>query len=211
MARRRAQLERATEHLGPLAHPGQPEAAPVGGRRVEAGSPVGDDQLQPVLDGPQPDLDLAPTGVPGRVRQRLLQGPVERDLDRQPDLVWRRVDAQADRGPGLPLVIADRPLGDLLDRERLQLGQPQPARDRPDLAQRLPHRALDRLEVGAGRLAAERPCGVEPEQRQRERLAGTIVQVGADAAQRLLVQSRRPHGGLPNALVQMAVLLEQVR
>src|SRR5579884_2253636 len=50
---------------------------------------------------------------------------------------------------------------------------------------------------------------VQPQQGQRQRLAGPIVQVGTDAAQRLLIQGGGPSARLEHPLVQARVLRQQ--
>ena len=49
---------------------------------------------------------------------------------------------------------------------------------------------------------------VQPQQRQPKRLARSIVQVGADPPQRLLVESRGPPGGVAQAFMQPRVLIQ---
>src|SRR5689334_3467928 len=57
-------------------------------------------------------------------------------------------------------------------------------------------------------ILARRCHRIEAEQRERERLPGPIVEVGADAPERLFLERRVPAGRLANTLRQAHVLVE---
>src|SRR5438067_635977 len=58
------------------------------------------------------------------------------------------------------------------------------------------------------RIFTRRAESVQSQQCERKCLPGPVVQVGADAAQRLFVQGGGASGSLPHAFVQAQVLIE---
>ena len=95
--------------------------------------------------------------------------------------------------PVLRVWSGDRPLGDVRDGQRRQFRHPQARRDGSHVAHGVLQRPLDLVQLARCSAACRQPPGaqrVEPDQGKGHGLARPVVEVGADPAQRPLVQGR---------------------
>jgi len=104
-------------------------------RDVESFAPVADLHHDVPTVGARRHLEVRHTGVSRRVGERLLQNAIERDLERERDLVReRRRHGEIDGRTGERFVLHHQLLEDRADRTPLELRRPEGADEVADLA-----------------------------------------------------------------------------
>src|SRR6266542_2345413 len=214
-------LEEAAQALHPLTHPNQSQVLITAGqqRPIKARSLIRDLDDQITRFRARTHLLADSAGMAIGIVQRLLDDPVQGDLDRQGSLFRQATEVQCYPRPSPPLVGAHDPSYGLGKRQIAQLWKSQPTRDRPHLLQGVVEGTIDHLQIFAVLLAV-RTAGaipltagynvIQPQKRQTDILGRAVVQLGADPAQKSFIERSGAGSGAPHPLVQLRVLLQQI-